>query len=83
MIRKDCEIGEKSSRNRREIKKSVPQSSFLLTIKQLYYQKIGTQCVHVASQKKHQLTKTRFLLRTTRQSMQYYLYFSQYLQCKY
>ncbi len=36
--------------------------------------KIGTQCVHVASQKKHQLTKTGFLL-STRQSMQYYLYF--------
>ena len=36
--------------------------------------KIGTQCLHVASQRKHQLTKTGFLL-STRQSMQYYLYF--------
>ncbi len=42
--------------------------------------KIGTQRVHVASQNKYQLTKTGFLL-STRQSMQYYLYFLQYLQC--
>ena len=45
-------------------------------------EKIGTQCVHVASQQKHQLTKKGFLL-STRQSMQYYLYFLQYLQYNY
>ncbi len=37
-------------------------NTIILYYREYHLLKIGTQCVHVASQKKHQLTKTGFLL---------------------